>query len=283
MACKEEHLMWTIAGFADEVSPDPDLQCKLLAELGIGYVEFRGAWDSNVLDLDDQQVVQLRQTFERHGIRVSSVASPIGKDLVTDDFDEYPRRLDRALHLAKVLGAPYVRIFSFLIPMGDDPAAHRHEVLRRMATLAARAEGQEVLLVHENEKHIYGDVPARCLDIVESVGSPQLRLVWDPANFVQCGVSPFTEGYALLRPYLAYLQIKDAILATGEVVPAGAGDGELKETIRALHADGFDGFFSLEPHLASASSAGGFSGPELFAQAHRAFTGLLEGEGIPYR
>jgi sugar phosphate isomerase/epimerase len=283
VACKEEHLVWTIAGFADEISPHPDLQCKLLAELGIGYLEFRGAWDRNVLDLDDQQVELLRRTLERHGIRLSSVASPIGKDPVTDDFEEHLRRLDRALHLATVLGAPYVRIFSFLIPEGDDPAAYRDQVLRRMAALAARAEGHDVQLVHENEKHIYGDVPARCLDIVESVGSPQLRLVWDPANFVQCGVRPYTDGYALLRPHLAYLQIKDAIHATGEVVPAGMGDGELRETIRALQADGFDGFFSLEPHLAAAGTAGGFSGPELFAQAHRAFTGLLQAEGIPYR
>lgn len=275
--------MWTIAGFADEISPDPDLQCTVLAELGIGYLELRGAWDRNVLDLDEEQLTRLRQTLERHGIRLSSVASPIGKDPVTGDFGEYPRRLDRALQLAKALGAPYVRIFSFLIPPGDDPATHRDEVLRRMAALAARAEGQEIVLVHENEKHIYGDVPARCLDVVESVGSPQLKLVWDPANFVQCGVRPYTDGYALLRPHLAYLQIKDAFLATGEVAAAGAGDGELHQTIRALHADRFDGFFSLEPHLASAGAASGFSGPELFAHAHRAFTGLLEADGIPYR
>jgi sugar phosphate isomerase/epimerase len=275
--------MWTISGFADEISPDPELQCKLLTDLGIGYVEFRGAWDKNVLDLDDHQLEQVRRTLERHGIRPSSVASPIGKVSVTDDFDGYPRRLDRALHTAKVLGAPYVRIFSFLIPEGDDPARHRDEVLRRMAALAARAEGQEPLLVHENEKHIYGDVPARCLDIIESVGSPKLKLVWDPANFVQCGVRPYTDGYAMLRPYLEYLQIKDAMLATGEVVAAGEGDGELRDTVRALRADGFDGFFSLEPHLASAGAADGFSGPELFAHAHRAFTDLLKAEGIQYR
>jgi sugar phosphate isomerase/epimerase len=275
--------MWTMSGFADEISPDPDLQCKLLAELGIGYLEFRGAWDLNVLDLDDRQVERLGRTLERHGIRLSSVASPVGKVPVTDDLHEQARRLDRALRVAGVLAAPYVRIFSFLVPEGDDPARHRDEVLRRLAALAARAKGQEALLVLENEKHVYGDVPARCLDIVESVGSPTLRLVWDPANYVQCGVRPYTEGYALLRPYLEYLQIKDAVLATGEVVPAGEGDGELPETIRALHGDGFDGFFSLEPHLASAGPDHGFSGPELFAQAHRAFTGLLEAEGIPYR
>ena len=105
------------------------------------------------------------------------------------------------------------------------------------------------MLLHENEKDIYGDVPERVLDIVESVGSPALRLAWDPANYVQVGVTPFTDGYATLRPYTVYVQIKDALLATGDVVPAGEGDGQVRETVRALAADGFDGFFSMEPHL----------------------------------
>jgi sugar phosphate isomerase/epimerase len=103
-----------------------------------------------------------------------------------------------------------------------------------------------------NEKEIYGDIPRRCLDIVQSVGSEHLKVAWDAANFVQVGVRPYTEGYATLRPHLAYVQIKDARLDTGEVVTSGEGDGELVETIRALHADGFDGFFSLETHLGQA-------------------------------
>jgi sugar phosphate isomerase/epimerase len=74
-------------------------------------------------------------------------------------------------------------------------------------------------------------------------------------------VRPHTEGFATIRPFLEYMQIKDAQLATGEVVPAGRGDGEMVDTIRALRQDGYDGFFSLEPHLSQAHSLGGFSGP----------------------
>ena len=86
----------------------------------------------------------------------------------------------------------------------------------------------------------------------------------------------------MLRPHLAYVQIKDARLETGEVVPAGRGDGEVVETIRALSNDGFDGFFSLEPHLGQAHALGGFSGPELFTEAWQAFTAILRAENIPY-
>jgi sugar phosphate isomerase/epimerase len=120
------------------------------------------------------------------------------------------------------------------------------------------------------------------LDIVESVGSPALRLAWDPANFVQVGVTPFTDGYAQLRPHTVYVQIKDALLATGEVVPAGEGDGQVRETVRALAADGFDGFFSMEPHLGTYNEFGALSGAANFTRATRAFTAILDSEGIAY-
>lgn len=275
--------MWTLSGFADEVAADLDEQCRVFNELGIGYVEFRSAWDTNVLDLDDDQLDRVAKILAAHGLRTSSVGSPIGKIGIHDDFEAHLLRLDRALRVAARLAAPMVRIFSFWMPEGDDPAIHRDEVLRRMAALCRRAAGSGVLLVHENEKGIYGNTPRRCLDIVEAVGSQALRLTWDPANFVQCGVRPHTEGFEMLRPYLEYVQVKDAVLATGAVVVAGDGDGQIRETIGALHSDGFDGFFSLEPHLSSAGALGGFSGPELFAAAHAAFTRLLADEGIAYR
>jgi sugar phosphate isomerase/epimerase len=275
--------MWTLSGFADEIDPDPHIQFQTLNELGIRYVEFRSAWGTNVLDLDDEQVAEIKRLLARYGISVSAVGSPIGKVGIHDDFDEHLVRFDRALWVARELSAPYIRLFSFWIPEGDDPAKHRDEVLRRMSALAERARGHDVVLAHENERKIYGDIPSRCLDIVESVGADNLRLVWDAANFVLCDVAPFTDGYASLRPYIEYLQIKDAVAADGRIVPAGEGDGEIPQTIRALRDDGFDGFFSMEPHLATAGHAGGFSGPELFAKATRAFTGLLEAEGISYQ
>lgn len=275
--------MWTLSGFADEIAPDLETQCRVLADLGIRFVELRSAWGINVLDLTDEQLDQVTRTLAAASIETSSIGSPIGKIAITDDFDAHVARFDRALDVAERLRAPYIRIFSFFVPAGDDPATHRDQVMRRMSALAERAGSRDVTLVHENEKEIYGDVPSRCLDIVESVGSPRLRLVWDPANFVQVGVRPFTEGYPTLRPYVDYMHIKDATLADATVVPAGEGDGEVGATIDALAGDGFDGFFSMEPHLALGGQMGGFSGPELFTRATHAFTGLLDDRGIAYR
>ncbi|MGI8870406.1 MAG: sugar phosphate isomerase/epimerase family protein [Mycobacteriales bacterium] len=274
--------MWTLSGFADEIDKDLDQQCRTLGELGIGHVEFRSAWGTNVLDLDDAQMDTAVSTLGTAGIKTSSIGSPIGKVGIGDDFDAHLARFDRALAVAAKMQAPYIRLFSFFLPQGDDPAKHRDEVLRRMSALVARADGHDVVLLHENEKQIYGDTPSRCLDIVESVGSPRLRLIWDAANYVQCGVRPFTEGYASLRPYTEYVHVKDAKLVEGGVTPAGEGDGELGLTLDALKADGFDGFFSMEPHLAGHGQLGGFSGPELFEKATKAFTALLEERGIPY-
>jgi sugar phosphate isomerase/epimerase len=275
--------MWTLSGFSDEISPDLEEQAALVRKLGMSHLEFRSAWGTNVLDLDADQLARARRILDDHDLKVSSIGSPIGKIFVDEDFDAHLDRARHAVDVAHHFGAPYIRIFSFFIRPGQDPDDHREEVLRRMRALADVAEQGDVVLLHENEKEIYGDIPRRCVDILESVGSPHLRAAWDAANFVQVGVRPFTEGYAAIRPHLEYVQIKDALLADGEVVAAGRGDGEVVETIRALREDGFDGFFSLEPHLSQAHSLGGFSGPDLFTEAWQAFTDLLRAEGVEYR
>jgi sugar phosphate isomerase/epimerase len=274
--------MWTLSGFIDEISDDFSEQCKVAAGLGLRHVEVRSAWGINILDLDDAQLATVRETLTEHGLKVSSIGSPIGKISVDDDFPPHLQRMRHAVEVAELLEAPYIRLFSFFIPDGADPDNRRDEVLGRMSALAEAAADSDVILVHENEKEIYGDIPRRCLDIVTSVDSPKLQLAWDPANFVQVGVRPFTEGYSMLRPHVGYIQIKDALLADGTVVVAGAGDGEVVETIRALHADGFDGFFSLEPHLGEYTAFGALSGSELFTKAWKAFTDILNSEGIGY-
>jgi sugar phosphate isomerase/epimerase len=274
--------MWTLSGFIDEISDDFSLQCKVASDLGLRYVEVRSAWGTNILDLDSDQLSKVQETLATYGLKVSSIGSPIGKISIDDEFPPHIERMRHAVEVAETLEAPYIRIFSFFISDGTDPDSRRDEVLTRMAALAEVAADADVILAHENEKEIYGDIPRRCLDIVTSVSSPKLQLAWDPANFVQVGVRPFTEGYAMLRPYVSTIQIKDALLTDASVVVAGAGDGEVVETVRALRADAFDGFFSLEPHLGEYTEFGALSGPELFTKAWKAFTDILTSEGIAY-
>lgn len=275
---------WTLSGFGDEIDPDPHVQLAVLQALGARHIEVRSAWGVNVVDLDDAQLAALAQIVRREAMAVSAVASPIGKVDVALDADLEVRRLRRVIRVADALGTPNIRIFSFFRGDGVAVSDIRDDVLVRMRLLAVEAERAGVTLLHENEKDIYGDTPERVLDIVESVGSPALRLAWDSANFVQVGVArPHDTGYAMLRPYLDYLQVKDAVSATAEVVPAGLGDGQVLETLTALRDDGYRGFASLEPHLAAAHELGGFSGPEAFGVAARAFAGLIASLGVVAR
>jgi sugar phosphate isomerase/epimerase len=272
-----------LSGFADEISPDPAEQLATLAAESITHLELRGAWSVNVADFTAGQVAAFRTAVDGAGVRVSAIGSPVGKIPVGAPLGSELDRMRRVADVAAELGTAIVRVFSFYIPGGDPPERYRQQVIDRMGALAGIAEDRGLVLAHENEKEIYGDTPDRCADVITAVGSPALRATFDPANFVQCGVRPHSDAYALLRPFLVYLQVKDALAATGEVVPAGEGDGQLRETLTALRDSGFTGFMSLEPHLAQAGRLGGFSGPQGFRRAAAALKSLLNELSISYR
>lgn len=268
-------MTFVLTGFADEISPDPAEQLATLAAESITHLELRSAYGTNVADFSDTQLARFKAALDDAGVSVSAIGSPIGKINVRDAFPPELDRMRRIADVADAVGTRIVRVFSFFMPAGERPEIHRSRVIDQMAALAAVAAERGLVLAHENEKLIYGDVPRRCADIITSVGSPALRATFDAANFVQCGVRPHSDGYDLLRPYLIYVQIKDAIAATGEVVPAGQGDGQVRETLSALVESGFDGYLSLEPHLAEGGRFGGFSGPAEFRRAARALKDLL--------
>ncbi|MGN6404250.1 sugar phosphate isomerase/epimerase family protein [Sinomonas sp.] len=274
-----ETAQWELSGFGDEIDDDPRIQAAVMRALGAAHIEVRSAWGTNIVDMDEEQLAELKGILDEAGLKVSAIASPIGKVDVGLPVEHEVERLGRALRAAEVLGAPFIRIFSFYYE-GKSAEEVRNAVVERMTALARRAEGTGVTLVHENEKDIFGDVPSRVADIIESVNSPALKVAWDPANFVQVGVKPFTEAYELLRPHLVYLQVKDALFDGGRVVPAGEGDGEVLRTVEALRDSGYTGFASLEPHLAAAFSLGGYSGPYAFGVAARAFAKVLDAAGV---
>jgi sugar phosphate isomerase/epimerase len=273
----------TLSGFADEISPDPREQLATLAAESITHLELRSAWSVNVADFTAAQIAELTAMLRDAGVRVSAIGSPVGKIPIAARFGPELDRMRRIAATARELGTAIVRVFSFFVPPGDPPGRHRTQVIDRMAALAEIAADQGLVLAHENEKEIFGDTPGRCADLISSVNSPALRATFDAANFVQCGVRPFDEAYGPLRPYLVYLQVKDALMATGKVVPAGEGDGQVRETLAALRDSGFAGYMSLEPHLAQAGRHGGFSGPEGFTRASRSLKFILNELGIPYR
>jgi sugar phosphate isomerase/epimerase len=278
---------WPLSAFGDEAAADLDEQARALRAEAIGHVEFRAAWGVNVVDLGPERLDEAARRLREAGIGVSAIGSPVGKAPIDGDPSDELGRLDAALDAAGRLGTSLVRVFSFHVPDGRYEE-HRDEVLRRMAALAGLAERRGATLVHENESNIYGDTAERCRDLVESVGSPALRIAFDPANFVQCGVRPMAEAWPLLREHVAHVHIKDAVTVEREapypapappgalmlsVRPPGEGDGEVPELLRELARTGYRGFLTLEPHLQLNRSD--LDGPGRLHVAVAALRGLL--------
>ena len=268
--------MVTLSAFGDEISPDLVEQMDVLESEGITYLELRGVRRKGVLDLGNAELDNIAFALDERDFSISAIGSPIGKILITEDFDEHLKAFEKALKLAEFFDTEYVRIFSFYIPEGETPEQHRDEVLRRLDVMAGLAEERGIVLLCENEKNIYGDTGARCKDIMDTIDSPMLRFLFDFANFIQVGQQPYRDCFPLLKGRIEYLHIKDALLSTGEVTPIGEGDAEAKRILSELITEeGFEGFLCIEPHLKMERVEG-------FRTAAKALKHLLEGIGVEY-
>lgn len=237
-------MQFKFAAFADESSPDLSGQIDALKRNGFDYLEIRNVNGKNVSDLTLAEAREIAARLGDQGLSVKSLGSPIGKIPVDGDYAAHLDLYKHTLDLAGIFGADKIRLFSFYIPKGMDPAACRDTVLRRMEDFVTLAKPHAVTACHENEKGIYGDIASRCLDIHENV--PGLAAVFDPANFIQCGQDTL-EGWELLRSYVNYMHIKDA-LPNGSVVPPGDGIGNVPALLEKFAAQGGQ-LLSLEPHL----------------------------------
>lgn len=241
-----EHII--LSGFSDEIAPELDLQLAAIREWGLSHIELRAADGVNVSDFSTEKGKEVKNKLAGAGVSVSSIGSPIGKIGVEEDFAPHLEKLKRTLEIQKELGAPYLRMFSFYIPQGRAPEDFREEVLDRVGRMAEEAAAWDSVLLHENEKGIYGDNAPRCKELLEAFYGPHFKAVFDFANFVQVGQQTL-PAYELLKPYVEYVHVKDAQWGTGAVVPAGQGDGHVKDILTDLIGGGWKGFLSLEPHL----------------------------------
>jgi sugar phosphate isomerase/epimerase len=273
--------MFTLSAFADEISSDPAEQIDVLLKSGVRHVELRSIHKTNVLDLSDKQVKEFKTLLDRNGMRLSAIGSPIGKISIDQPFEPHLNRFERALELSKVFGTPNIRIFSYYKPEGTTWECWRGEILSRLTEKARRAEQAGVRLVHENEHAIYGDDPARVVDLLQSINSLAFGAVYDAANYVFCGFDPW-EGWQKTKAWTVHFHIKDWVGGGKHGVLAGTGQGRLPEVI-ADAASWYDGFATLEPHLLGGGPTGGVTGPELFPKAVDAFRSILDRAGAKYQ
>ncbi len=273
--------MLKLSAFADEISPDLDEQIRVCRANQVTHIELRGVNNQNVLDFSPSLCKEIKSKLADGDIGVISIGSPIGKVKVTDSFEAYLDRFKIALDLADFFAAPLIRIFSYYPPKeGEDIRRHRDEVMRRMQAKTELVRNRNVTLVHENEVKIYGEKGRECLDMMKTIDSPKLRSAFDFANFVQAGEKP-RDNWPLLKPYTIHIHIKDAMMGSGKVVPAGKGDGDVESILVDAYRSGYRGFLSLEPHLAKHEQFSGFSGPDLFKVAADALKDLCRRNKIP--
>lgn len=273
-----------ISCFADEIDVSVDKQIALLKELGITWVEFRSGDGKSIADYTEEEAAALKQKLDANGIGVSAIGSPIGKIGVEEDFGPHFEKFKHIAKLAEILGTRYIRMFSFFIPQDRDAAEFRDEVLGRLRCLKDYAAKSDLVLLHENEKGIYGDNAVRCLDLMQELYGDHFKCTFDFANFVQCKQETL-PAYELLKPYISYVHVKDARFENGEVVPGGEGDGHLAEIFEKLEQSEYEGFLSLEPHLAdfaglnklehNAAKRGRTDQEAAFCQAYAALEKLL--------
>lgn len=266
-------MAFQLSALGDEAAGPIEEQCAALRALSLQAIEVRACGGKALLDADPALTAAAAEAVAAAGLRVSAYASPLGKVRIDSDLAQHRRRFAAALEVCRRLGTDGLRIFTFYMP-AESWAQHRDTVLAEFAYFAAEAGRAGVRLLVENESGIYADLPERCLDLVRSVASPHCRLLFDPANFIQCGARPYPDAWELLAPHVAYVHVKDAIAATRQVTPAGEGEARFPEFLASLAASGYAGYLSLEPHL---------KGDDRMPRAVGALRALLAAGGLQAR
>jgi len=237
-----------LSAFSDEYADAFEEQLRAMRDFNISHIELRHADKKNVSVLTEQEVREIKEKLDAYGIGVSAIGSPLGKITLDGDMDAHLETARNVFQTANVLGAPYIRMFSFYAPEGKDVTNMRTEVFDALEKLVLLARAHGVTLCHENEAKIYGDIPSRCREILDHFGG-EMKCVFDMGNFVLEGVDPFPAAYGLLQKDIAYFHIKDA-LSEGAIVPPGKGEAKIAKILAAHSAYAKEDFFvSLEPHL----------------------------------
>ena len=237
-----------LSAFIDEYSDELDIQIDALKKYGIEYVELRHCNGKNVAEFSTEDILTIKDAFDKAGIKVSAIGSPLGKIAIDGDIEGHLITARKICAMANILGVKNIRMFSFYLPKGCDPKDYREQVITNLQRLIDIADEYGVVLCHENEAGIYGESPENCLDLLEHFDG-KLKCVFDMGNFVLDGYKPYPYAYDMLRKHIEYFHIKDA-LYQGAIVPAGLGEARIKDALSDyLSSCDREVFVTLEPHL----------------------------------
>ncbi|MBP5405459.1 MAG: sugar phosphate isomerase/epimerase [Clostridia bacterium] len=230
--------MIRLSAFADESDNSLEGQIAGLKRNGLSLLEIRNINGKNVMELTDEEAKAIRARLDEEGIKMWSIGSPIGKKDISISEEEHLADVRRGCELAKILGAENIRCFSFY----NAETAHE-KMLDLMKKTVAIGNEYGIRMCHENDKGLYGDNLARTKEVLDN--TPGLYYVYDPANFIQVGEKA-EDTLSQLADRAFYFHIKDVVAETGELVPAGYGDGDLLGLVSRIKGDKV---LTVEPHL----------------------------------
>ncbi|MBO4619248.1 MAG: sugar phosphate isomerase/epimerase [Victivallales bacterium] len=261
-------------GFADEASPDFATQIKATKELGWNNIEARNIGGKMLGTMSDEEFEKVEQLLAESGVKINCYGSAIANwsrhPRKEEDFEASKQELLTALPRMKKLGIKLVRGMSFLVPKdepGDSPELEKI-IFRKVRELVQICADNGVVYGHENCMNYGGMSHLHTLKLVEQMnGSPAFTLIFDTGNPVfnprRIGPKPWPiqsawEFYKRVRPYVSYVHIKDGLSLPNEAgdgcdAPvytfAGDGCGDVRAIMTDLLKTGYDGGFSMEPHL----------------------------------
>ncbi len=258
----------------DEISQDFGHACEIASrQFGMHWIELRGMWNKNVLNLDSNQVAESRRILEKYNLRVTDIASPLFKvdwpgapksrfspkhDQFHADFtfEQQDEVLEKSLELAKTFGTDRVRCFDFW--RLDDPKPHRKAMNEKLRDSAEKAAKKGIVLVLENEGSCNTATGVEAGEVLRAVQTPALMLNWDPGNAASLGEKAFPDGYAALpKDRIGHCHCKDVVRKDQGYEWAAMGQGLINWVgqFKALKSDGYHHAVSLETHWRGAGSA----------------------------
>jgi L-ribulose-5-phosphate 3-epimerase len=265
-----------VAVINDEVSQDFGHACEVISrEFGLEWIELRGMWNKNILNLDAKEVAESRRILEKYKLRVTDIASPLfkvdwpgapksefspkgaqfGADFTYAQQDEV---LERSIELAKAFQTDCVRCFDFWRLENQEP--YRAAMNERLLAAAGVAGKKGVILLLENEPACNTATGAEAAKTLAEVKSPSLMLNWDPGNAASRGEVAYPDGYSLLpKERIGHCHCKDVEKRPGgkgfEWAAIGRGIIDWTGQFAALKRDGYHYAVSLETHWRGAGTA----------------------------
>jgi L-ribulose-5-phosphate 3-epimerase len=258
--------MLPLAAITDEFSQDIETAVSALAELGMSGAELRMVFGKNIIDLSDAEIERARDIAAARGLKIVSIASPLLKCVLPEapeidsrfrqdvfasrhTFADQARLTDRALRIAELTGAPIIRVFSYWRTV--QPEACFDRIVRTLEDLARQAAPHARVIALENEHACNIATAEETAHVLAAVDHPNLQVVWDPANAYVSGETPYPDGYRRLpASRIAHVHTKDCLIVDRHPAWSALGEGTIdwKGQLRALAADGYPGYLSLETH-----------------------------------